>query len=241
MRLPGMHRDVCRMFCMIGLLCVFLAWAQRQPAADRRPVHVVASLNLTRHTGAIVSVTPGVSPQPQGAANDSVELVVRDAAGHELHRQAVSIQVTPAPKNFTKRNDQTALVDAAVPFHSDMAEIDLMFEGVLMAWYKNTNKVPQPVTDLQVTGESRSSNVGLSWTAASVPESKLTFTVQTSDSGAHWETIAEGLTVSMITLTEKQAHAKFARVIASNGFRNSAPTMIRMQQSQRPQSSKVHQ
>jgi hypothetical protein len=119
-----------------------------------------------------------------------------------------------------------------------MAEIDLMLDGVVMAWYKGSQKTPQQVKGLRITRVPISHRVALSWTALSGSKDKLTFTVQTSDNGFHWKTVAAGLTDSTIVLSKSQATAGWARVIATTGFRNSRPTVVRLLQAQsRPPTS----
>jgi hypothetical protein len=217
---------------------LFLVEAQeekRSAAAQGRMVHVIATLNLTKHTGSILSVTPIFAAQSRPGLGDRVELVVRDAAGHELYRRPVSVgEATSIPQG----QEQTAEVDVAISFHEQMAEIDLMLDGVVMAWYKGSQKTPQPVKRLRINSVPVSHRVALSWMAPSGSKDKLTFTVQTSDNGFHWKTVAEGLTDSTIVLSKSQATAGWARVIATTGFRNSRPKTVRLLQAQsRPPAS----
>src|SRR5215469_13267451 len=83
---------------------------KRRDAAQGHMIHVVATLNLAKHTGAILQVTPITVARPRPALSARAELVARDAAGRELYRIPVAMQ---APANVLQGRDQTALIDAA--------------------------------------------------------------------------------------------------------------------------------
>jgi len=211
---------------------LFLAQAQaeKRSVAQGRMVRVIATLNLTKHTGSIMRVTPIFGTGSRPALRDRAELVVRDAAGRELYRKPVSVE---EPASSRQGQDKTALIDVAISFHTQMAEIDLLLDGLVVAWYKASQKTPQPVKRLRITSVPVSHRVALSWMAPSDPKDKITFTVQTSDNGFHWKTVAEGLTDSTIVLSKTQVTPGWARVIATTGFRSSRPTSVRLLQAQR--------
>jgi hypothetical protein len=110
-----------------------------------------------------------------------------------------------------------------------MAEIDLVFDGVVLAKYQKDQQSPPSVRGLQIKQEPKSRALTLSWEAAPVSKGKVTFTVQVSNDGKQWETIAIGLTESTVTLSQTQAKARMVRVITSNGFRSSSPVMTHLQ------------
>jgi hypothetical protein len=214
------------------LLVEAQAQGEERPAAGPGPVvHVVATLNLAKHTGSILHVTPLASARSRPALGDRVELVVRDAAGQALYRLPVAMEATA---NIPQGKDQTALIDVAIPFHQRMAEIDLMWEGTVVAWYKGGQKRPPPVTRLRITSIPQSRRVALSWVAPPHPNPRLTFTVEISENCSHWKTIVEGLNRSTLVLSETQARARWARVISSTGLRNSRPATILLKAQSRP-------
>jgi hypothetical protein len=68
----------------------------------------------------------------------------------------------------------------------------------------------------------------LTWVPPTSAAGTVTYTVQTSDNGKTWHTIAVGLTEPSLTLTPDQSRARMARVSASNSFRSAAPMMIHL-------------
>jgi hypothetical protein len=196
-------------------------------------VHVVVSVNLTRSTGAIKYVTPVQRAAPQVGATDRAALVVRDGSGRKLSSTPVVLGETT---DISPGADQTALVGAAVPFNPAMAEIDLEVDHEVLARYRNASKPPTAPRLRQVfnalTGAPGAvAEVGssLAWTPPAAAEGTVTYTVQTSDDGKTWSTIAIGLTEPSLALTPDHASAGTIRVIASNGFRSAAPVVIKLQ------------
>ena len=72
----------------------------------------------------------------------------------------------------------------------------------------------------------------LTWTLPVGAAGTVTYTVQTSDDGKVWSTIAVGLTEPSLMLIsdEEQTGARMVRVIASNGFRSAPPVVLRLKQ-----------
>jgi hypothetical protein len=200
-------------------------------------VHVAAIVNLTRGTGTIEYVTPVQRAEPQVGATDRAALVVRDGSGRKLSNTPVVLdETTYIPPGA----DQTALVDAAVPFNSGMAEIDLVLGSSVIAQYRNVPTAPKAPSALQLLSAISNAPPGgaaeagpiLTWTLPVGAAGTVTYTVQTSDDGKVWSTIAVGLTEPSLMLIsdEEQTGARMVRVIASNGFRSAPPVVLRLKQ-----------
>jgi hypothetical protein len=197
-------------------------------------VHVVASVNLTRSTGAFEFVTPVQRAEPQIGATDRASLVVRDGAGRLLSSTSVVLRGSTDTRSGA---DQTALISAAVPFNSAMAELDLMLDHAVLARYRNATKPPTAPRIRQVVdaisdtpaGAAAEAGPSLAWTPPAAVEGTVTYTVQSSDDGKNWSTIAIGLNEPNLALPPDYASASTMRVIASNGFRSAAPVVIKLQ------------
>ena len=68
----------------------------------------------------------------------------------------------------------------------------------------------------------------LTWLGLDLDVNPLTYLVQLSGEGDTWETVATGLKVSKLTLTEEQMgpRPRRVRVIANDGFNASEPATI---------------
>jgi hypothetical protein len=184
-------------------------------------VHVAAIVNLARGTGEIRFVTPVERAAPQKGDTNRAALVVRNGSGLQLSRTPVVLrEFTDIPAG----EDQTALVDAAVPFHPEMRQIDLVLDQNILARYRGTTSVPAAPRGLRFI--STDIDQVLIWIPAVGSAGTVTYTVQTSDDGASWNTIAIDLKEPILTLTPDQASALKARVIATNGFRSAAPVVV---------------
>ncbi|MBV8914635.1 MAG: hypothetical protein JOZ05_16540, partial [Acetobacteraceae bacterium] len=198
--------------------------AQAQPGAGPM-VHVAATLNLARGTGAIEFVTPVERGAPQVNTTNRAALVVRDASGRQLSRTPVALREST---DIPPGEDQTALVDATVPFAPDMAQVDLVLDGRVLAQYRSSTAVPAPPRNLRLGAATQAAPTTarpgpvLTWQGPP-GAAGVTYTVQTSDDGKSWSTIAVGLREPTLALSPEQARARLARVIASNGFRSAAP------------------
>jgi hypothetical protein len=188
-------------------------------------VHVVARLNLTKHTGSIDYVTPVLRAVPSVGPTGHAEFVVRDSTGRELLRQSATISVMSDTK---EGEDQMALVEAAIPFREDMAQIDLVLDGAVLAKYSNSQNTPPAVRGVKVTQQPGTRGRTITWDASPASAGKVTFTVQVLDNTKKWMTIAIGLTEPTMMLSPEQAQLSVVRIIASNGFRSSNPVVIRM-------------
>ena len=186
-------------------------------------VHVVASVNLTKRTGSIDYVTPLSSAVPTVGLSGRSELVLHDASGREILRQPVPLKLV---SDAQPGEDQLALVDAAVPFHEDMAEIDLVLDGAVIAQYTNAQGAPPAVSGLKTTQPRGASGPTIGWTPAPTSAGKVTYTVQQSGDGGQWLTIAVGLADPQITLSSDQLKTRQLRFTASNGYRSSPPIVI---------------
>jgi hypothetical protein len=191
-----------------------------------RMVHVAATINLTRGTGEIEFVTPVERAPAQIGATTRAALVVRDATGRQLSRTPVALRETT---DIPPGEDQTALVDATVPFTAAMAQIDLMLDDKLLSQYRNTTTAPVPPRSLRI-GASADAAPILTWAPSSAEGGTVTYTVQTSNDGNTWATIAVGLKEPKLALSADQMRTRMARVIASTGFRSSSPLTIQLRQ-----------
>jgi hypothetical protein len=196
-------------------------------------VHVAAIVNLTRGTGEIKYVTPVERASAQVGPTDRAALVVLDGSGQQLSRTPVALrETTDVPVD----QDQTALVAAAVPFSPAMAQIDLMLDGRVLAQYRSATTEPLSPQQLRLgaampaTPSAASVGPTLSWAPSADASSTITYTVQISDDGTAWRTIAVGLKRPSVILSTDQVRARMVRVIASNGFRSSTPAVIRLGQ-----------
>lgn len=187
-------------------------------------VHIVGSVNLTRHSGSIDYVIPVATSIPTTGQSGRVELVVRDAAGRALSRTAAPIKLMadPAPNE-----DERALIDAAVPFADDMARIELVLDGAVVAQYSNAQTAPPAVTGFKTHQARGETGPTIDWNAMPAAAGTVTFTVQAND-GNQWQTVAVGLAQPGITLSSEQLTAQQLRITAINGFRSSPPVVINM-------------
>jgi len=196
-----------------------------RPGAGANQVHVVARLNLTKKTGSIDYVTPLPRVAPSVGPTGRAELVVRDAQKRELLRRPVPVKLdTDIPPG----EDQTALVDAAIPFKPNMAQIELVLDGAVVAQYTSDQRPPVPARGLKLTVEPKTGERTLSWVAPEKAPPNVRYTVQVSQDGKQWTTVAVGLTAPALVLPRSEAAPRMARVIASTGFRSSAPATLNM-------------
>jgi hypothetical protein len=190
-------------------------------------VHVVASVNLTRGTGAIEYVFPVQRAARQVGPTDRAALVVRDGSGRQLSQTPVVLREST---DIPPGEDQTGLMYAAVPFNPAMAEIDLVLDHKVLARYSNATTALRAPSGLQVLSAIGGTGPILTWMPPVGTAGAVTYTVQTSDDGNAWSTIAIGLEEPSLTLTPEMAGALMARVIAGNGFRSAAPVMVKLRQ-----------
>jgi hypothetical protein len=198
-------------------------------------VHVVATVNLTRSTGAFRYVTPVQTAEPQIGTMDRATLVVRDGTGRQLSSTPVVLRETT---DILPGADQTALVGAAVPFDGAMVQIDLVLDHAVLVRYRNSTNPPTAPRVRQVfsaigdtpAGTAADLGSSLTWSSPKASEGTVTYTVETSNDGKTWSTIAIGLKEPNLALTADHASAGTIRVTASNGFRSAAPVVIKLQQ-----------
>jgi hypothetical protein len=216
-----------------GFRTLALRVAEAQTFLTGPMVHVAAIVNLTRGTGEFKYVTPVERGSAQVGPTDRAALVVRDGSGEQLSLTSVALRETT---DVPVGQDQTALVAAAVPFSRAMAQIDLMLDGRILAQYRSATTEPVPPQQLRLgatmpaTPAAASVGPTLSWAPSADASSTISYTVQISDDGTAWRTIAIGLKRPSVTLSTDQARARIVRVIASNGFRSSTPAVIRLGQ-----------
>jgi hypothetical protein len=81
---------------------------------------------------------------------------------------------------------------------------------------------PRAETATENAGERR---YALRWTPPA-GAGAVTYTVESSSDGKAWFTVGIGLKDPSLTVSEAQARSPFIRVIATDGFRESAPAMV---------------
>jgi hypothetical protein len=146
---------------------------------------------VTRAAGTIESVFPVELAASQVGPTDRAALVVRARSGQQLSQTRVVLREST---DIPPGQDQTALVDAAVPFNPAMAEIDLVLDGNVLARYSNSTIPPVAPNGLQILTAIGGTGPILTWTPAVVGNSgTVTYTVQTSNDGKVWSTIAAGM------------------------------------------------
>ena len=189
-------------------------------------VHVAATVNLTSSMGKIEFVEPVQRAAAQVGVTNRAALIVRNSDGRQLSITPVALRETT---DLPLGEDQTALVDAAVPFSPAMAQIDLVLDGKVLDQFRGAVIAPPKPPSVRSEAAAEGGRT-LTWEPSPAGVARITYTVQISSDGKSWSTIATGLTEPTLTLTPEQAQARMARIIASNGFSSAAPIVLRLAQ-----------
>jgi hypothetical protein len=198
--------------------------------ASGRFVSVVATVNLTKHTGAIKYVDHVGQAAEQGPLQNQLAAVrFVDASGKVLAtfptwvRESSDLDQTPGA-------DRTGLVQIVVPVERAAAALELVLEGKVVSRRAISKHAPV-VKALKIS--ALATHLGkpgrtVTWLGVDPDVNPLTYLVQLNGEGNTWQTVATGLTVSKVTLTDEQIgpRPRRVRVIANDGFHVSEPAMI---------------
>ena len=124
--------------------------------------------------------------------------------------------------------DQTGLIDTNLPFRDDMAQIQLVLDGEVVAQFLHARSAPPGVTGVKIASLTDQPGLSVTWNPAPATAGKVTFMVQAPGDGNQRMTIAVGLSQPSVTLSADQAKLSTIRVTANNGFRASPPTVIHL-------------
>jgi hypothetical protein len=195
-------------------------------------VSIVASVNLSRNTGAIRHVdhvTRATVPVDQPNQIASVQL--RDKSGKVIQSFPAWVRLdTDIPAG----QDQTGLVQVIVPVEPTAAHVDLILRGKLLDTRAISAHAPI-VKELKLTTRELRYGTGvqrvLTWVGSDPDRDKLTYMVQISGERESWETIAVGLRQTQLVLTDQQLQGppyRRVRIIANDGYNVSPPATIEL-------------
>jgi hypothetical protein len=204
--------------------------AEGATAANDDFVSVVGTVNLTKRTGAIKYVDRVGQAVDQGPLQNQLAAVrFVDAAGKVLGtfptwvRENSDLDQTPGA-------DRTGLVQIVVPVNRAAASLELVLEGKVVSRRAISKHAPV-VKALKIS--TLAAHLGkpgrtLTWLGVDLDLNPLTYLVQLSGEGDTWETVATGLAVSKVTLTDERIgpRPRRVRVIANDGFNVSEPATI---------------
>jgi hypothetical protein len=191
----------------------------------------VATVNLTKHTGAFAYIDHVGRAVDQGPLqNQRAAVRFVDAGGKVLGtfptwvRENSDLDQTPGA-------DRTGLVQIVVPVDRAAAALELVLESKVVS--RRTISKHAPVVKALKVSELATLFAGkkgrtLTWLGLDLDFNPLTYLVQLGGEGDTWETVATGLTVSKLTLTDEQIgpRPRRVRVIANDGFNVSEPAII---------------
>jgi hypothetical protein len=205
------------------------AQANTGGAATGSFVSIVATVNLTKQTGAIRYVDHVGRAAAQGPLQNQL------AAIRFVDRAGKVIESYPAwvreHSDLAPGEDRVGLVQAIVPMQPLAASLELVLQGKVVSRRVISKHAPV-VKGLRVsalaTRLSGQPGLTLTWIGADLDLNPLTYLVQISGEGGTWETIASGLTASKLTVTDAQLKGgpRRVRVIANDGFNVSEPATI---------------
>lgn len=188
-------------------------------------VHVVATVNTKTGEGQIRYVNPAkVTIQTDAACEASVELVVEDAQGTELHREPVVIRRSSCEGGT--RGD-IGLIQADLPYRAGMKALALIIDGKEVSRYVagDPPEVSVPVA-LSLEGLAGAAphhrTLTLDKAAGLQPAAGVTYSVQVKpDTGGPWNTIAVGQPTPTVNVDRNQfagAMKAEVRVLRTTGF-----------------------
>jgi hypothetical protein len=180
-----------------------------------RQVSVVASIDLTKKTGSFTFVQTVDQPVAETFTTDNkASLRFVDASGNVIARYSVNISPISDP---LPNGDDTGLVDAVIPAAAGAAKLQLYLGNALLAERSISSTLPAVEALRLATANT------LQWHGTGAPGSTLTYAVLASVDGKNWDTIALNLMTPSLTLSAEQLHNyRTVRVIANDGFNNSA-------------------
>jgi hypothetical protein len=228
---PGVDRAI--LFPTAERVSVSLRERSQLELKEGRFVNVVVSLNLSKNTGRILYVN-----HVQRAMVLTV-VVERRAVLRLLDRHDKVIGEYPArvrtDTDIPKGEDQTALIDEAIPDLPDTGVVEVLLNGKLIDRLVVSQHAPV-VRNLKAV-ESRQGIFVLRWEGSHVGGGRLTYLVQVSaDSGKTWKTAAIGLSEPRFELDPSKVETHpgdLVRVIGNDGYNDSTPAVISLTSSGR--------
>jgi hypothetical protein len=192
-------------------------------------IHVVATVDLTAQTAKIRYVTPAKAALPDITSAQHAEIRLLTASGQAIQAVTVALREdTDIPAGEHK----TALIDAFVPSSANLGGLQIVLGGQVKDEFRAAGVPAAPnALALEPLVENNAAIPGerkfrLHWTPPA-GGGNVTYTVEGSSDGKSWTTIGIGLKDPALTIAEAEAASPFIRVIATNGFHDSAPVMIR--------------
>lgn len=189
-----------------------------EPASGDPAAHVIATVDLTGHTGAVIAVLPAAEAPPAGsdAADRAVSLRLVDESGAVLDEQVVALRRGVREE----ATDQvTGVVDAVVPVPAAAVRVELLLDGDVLDSHplaSGGGAVGPLQRDASAGAEGPDEPVRLRWSATAGADER--YAVQLShDGGASWATVAVGLTEPDVTIARVDAEGALARVLATGG------------------------
>ncbi|MBX9962901.1 MAG: FG-GAP-like repeat-containing protein [Burkholderiales bacterium] len=202
---------------------------------------LVATVNLTKGTGQIVSVQQVNRAIVSSEEQDNRATVrVLDTAGAVLAEHRVWLREntdTPADE------DRTAIVDAVVPLVPGASGVELLVDGNVLGRISASKQAPtvskprlaKPSSEILTRGVAAAEEQPLTvlrWDAKDADGNPLTYRVELSrDEGRTWEVIALGIRENEYPITLRnlgKSKTVLVRVVASDGWHTmpSAPTKV---------------
>ncbi len=192
---------------------------------EGRFVSIVATLNLTRHTGKILYVNhvQRALVVPQQVMEGRAFIRLFDRGGKLLGQFPSAIR---EDTDIPPGEDRTALIDVVIQEFSNVGRVELVVDGKLLDGRKVSLR-PPVVKRVQISNPDRKGFRVARWEASHPEKLPLTYLVQiSSDGGKTWETLAVGLRVPRLDLTPEQLKDRAGatiRVTANDGYNNSEP------------------
>ena len=188
-------------------------------------VHVVATVNIKAKSGKILYVNPSTSTIQTAAAPEAgVELVVEDANGRPLYREAVVVRRSSC--EGAGRGD-VRLIQADLPRQAGMSSVALMVNGKEVSRYAAgaPPAMPEAVSlglAMATADAPHRRQLTLVQATALQPTAGVTYSVQVKpDTARHWNTIAVGRPTPSIDIDRNQfpgARKAEVRVLRTTGF-----------------------
>jgi hypothetical protein len=194
---------------------------------EGRLVSVVATLNLTRHSGKILYT----NHVQRGFVSETVPdtrayLRIADRNDKELGRFPAIIK---EDSDIPTREDRTALISSIIPDLSGAGVIELLLDGKVVDRVKISAHGPT-VQKTKRPYETERKGLVLEWQASHPDQIPLTYLVQISPDGVKdWKTLAIGQREPRIEIAEDRLKANphgVVRIIANDGYNESQPLVF---------------
>ena len=194
---------------------------------------VIATVNLTKASAKITAVNRvRRATVPTQEQNGRAVLRLLDGAGARLQDIPVWLR---EDTDIEKGADQTALVDAIVPFTARIGGIELVIDGKPLTRVR-ASKSPPRIKKVRIGdtgilngGPARSdAAVTVSWSSVDDDKDSLTYRVEvSSDSGRSWNVAAVSVKDTLLTIPRsmlaRTGARPLVRVIANDGWHVSPP------------------